>query len=206
MKKLVLITAILTISCSAMAQLFPVLGTVGTTKSGDASIAAGAAIYTGDSGIAAGGIRGTYCPVEDLLLIGDLALTRTAFGDESDYAQGVGIAAQFSFAKVESLLVDVAVRVGYCAYDITLPVNSSSINAMVLMSGESETVKGLAAYGGLGVAYWEENCLGASLLVNLGVRYIIPQVDRLSICGEVSYVSGNVDMDAGLGLSAAYSF
>ena len=37
-KKFILITTILTISFSAMAQLLPVLGTVGATKPEDASL------------------------------------------------------------------------------------------------------------------------------------------------------------------------
>lgn len=206
MKRLVLAAAILTISSSAMAQLLPVLGTVGTTQPEEASLTAGTVIYTGSSSIGVYGIRGTYCPVEDLLLMGDLALTRTAFHDKSVSSPGVGVAAQYSFAKVELLPVDVALRIGYCAYDIKLPVNSGSFNAMLLVSGESDTVQGLAAYGGLGLAYWQEKGLNTSVLVDIGLRYTIPQADLFSVKGEVIYVSGNVDMDLGLSLGVTYEF
>lgn len=206
MKKLVLAAAILAISFSAMAQLLPVLGTVGTTKAGDASLIAATAIHAGSSGVGAYGIRGTYCPLEDFLLIGDVVLTRTEFGDKAVHAPGLGVSAQFSFSKVESLLVDIALRVGYCVYETRLPVNSSNINAMLLISGESDTVKGLAAYGGLGAAYWQEQGLNMSALLNIGLRYTIPQANQFSIDGEVTYVSGNVDMQAGLGCGIAYAF
>ena len=206
-KKFILITTMLTISFSVTAQLLPVLGTVGATNPEDASLTVGTISHAGDSGVSVYGVRGAFCPIEDLLLMGDLALTRTASTNKAVYAPGVGVAAQFSLAQVESLPLDFALRVGYSIYNVAdLPVNSSCINAMLLISGESDAIRGLAGYGGVGTAYWLEKGLDVSILANIGLRYKFPEDEQLSIYGEATYVSGNVSMDAGLGFGLAYAF
>jgi len=164
MKKLFAVAVALVLATSAMAQLLQVAQTAEPTKQGDISATAGFTLWTGDSDVKVIGVRCSYGVIDSLLLVGDVGVTMN--GDNNF---GIGIAGQYAL-PFEKLPVDLAVRVGYAAYDVSEMKDAGVIEAMLLASMKIEQVEGLAVYGGVGIAYWLAEGADTSILIDLGAK------------------------------------
>lgn len=193
MRKLAVALAVLMLASGATAQVLQVGQTAEPVEVGSLSATAGFVIGLSDSEQQTLGVRCTYGAVENLIVAGDIGY------DLDAEIIGLAIAAQYSLAMLE-LPVDLAVRLGYAAWDMEFK-DGAALYALMLVSGRIEQVDDLALYGGVGMDFPLASGAKSELLATVGATYALP-VENLSMYGELSYAREN----PAIGMGAIYAF